>query len=70
MTVERHRKHQEARTEAEIGRTRVVRAVKNSGEFWERKNVAVAVSEIMHLRNARNVLNVGVQIITNEIARI
>ena len=59
-TVQRNPQHQQTRTEAEIGCTRVLRD----------KNVAAAVSEILHLRIARIVLNVGVQIISNEVARV
>ena len=66
-TVERDCQHKEARAEAEIARTRVV---PSSQRILRWKNVAVAVSEIVHLRNARIVLNVGVQIISNEFARI
>ena len=69
-TVERDRQHQEARTEAEIGRTRVVPSSQRQRWVLREKNIAVAVSEIMHLRNAGIVLNVGVPIISNEIARI
>ena len=64
-TVEFDPQHQEAKTEAAIGRTRVVPS--NQRQRWDlrERNDAVGVSEIMHLRIARIVLNLGVQIISN-----
>ena len=69
MTAESDCQDQEARREAEIGPWELCQAVKTSGEFREKK-VVIAVSEIMHLRNERIVLNEGVPVKGNEIARI
>ena len=65
-TVEHNCQLQKARTEAEIGRTRVVPSSQRQQCVLRRKNVVVAVREIMHLRNARMVLNVGIQFISKK----
>ena len=57
-TVERDRQNKEARTEAEIGRTRFVPSRQRQRYVLIEKNVAVVVGEIMHLRNKKIVLNV------------
>ena len=68
--VERSCQLQKTRTEAEIDRTRVVPSSQRQQWVLRRKNDAVAVSKNMHLRNARMVLNEGIQIISNENDRI
>ena len=62
--------HQEARTEAEISRTRVVLISQRQRRVLRANNVAVSVSKIMHLRNARIVLNAGIQTFPYKIALI
>ena len=59
-----------SKTEAQIGNTRG-RCAKQSKKAvnFEGKHAAV-ISEIKHLKNARIVLNVGVQIISNEMVRV
>ena len=69
-TVERDCQHQEARTEAEIGRTRVVPSIQRQSWVLSEKNVVVSISEMMLRRNARIVLNVGVLIFSNKISGI
>ena len=69
-TVERDRQQQEARTKADIGRTKVVPSSQRQRWVLREQNVTFVVSEIMHIKNARINFNVGVEIISNEIAHI
>ena len=69
-TRERNRQHQVSKTEAKVGRTRVLPISQRQRLVPREKNSAVAINEIRHLRNAKIDLNVGVQINSNEIARI